>query len=89
MALPAERESPRAATMTPLLASASLLTLPSSRLPFTQAPPMQLDHHRERSAALGLEETCQEGLITMPQIFHVFDLDFIGGPYTGRHAKLL
>ena len=41
---------------------------------------MQLDHHRERSAALGLEETCQEGLITVPQIFHVFDLDFIGGP---------
>ena len=31
MMLPAERESPRATTMTPLLASASLLTLPSSR----------------------------------------------------------
>ena len=50
---------------------------------------MQLDHYRERSAPLGLEEARQEELITVPQIFHVFDLDFISGLCADSHAKLL
>jgi hypothetical protein len=49
---------------------------------------MQLDHDRERPAAARLEETRQQRVVPMSEIFHVGDIDVMRGLRACCHASL-
>ena len=50
---------------------------------------MQFDHERERSTAARLEETGQQRFVTVPEIFHVCDINIIRCLCACCHASLL
>jgi hypothetical protein len=50
---------------------------------------VQFDHDRERSTATRLEETRQQGLVAVAEIFYVFDVNSIGRLSTDSHTRFL
>jgi hypothetical protein len=50
---------------------------------------MQFDHDRERSTATRLEEARQQGFVTVPEIFDIFDVNGIRRASADSHVNLL
>jgi len=72
----------------PMLGQRFVGRVAAQPIPADPRPAVQFDHDGEWSAAARLKETRQQGLVPVPEIFYVFNVNLVGCLCADCHTSL-